>query len=596
MEREKDNMEKRGATDEGLSRRDLLKGAAMASVGAAVMAASTGLAGCETGNTTDSTTTAVESTNSVDWPGTPLDISSVEITETKSCEVLICGLGAGGSIAACACAQNGLDTIAIEKNGVCGSVKTYICAINSTPQKEAGVDIDVNRIVKEMARYASGFANQRLLKTYLSESAGLIDWIDTTFKDDGVKCYSEYDIGDGHHDIFEMWPVQVDYNITYSADIQAQLDAITDPDPAAKILAAPGIANFAVEHAAADGADLMYKTSLVQLIKDDGGKVVAALAKSEEDGHYIRIEASKGVVLATGGYESDPALLAYLDPPAGRMGGYDMSAGTTKGDGIRAGIWAGGAKDACPTFMTFERAALPVGAEPGYPYQGSTCWIGDQPFLKVNKDGERFCNETSPYDWPLHADSMEHGHVFCSIWDSDYVNSIKTFHTLGCSRIDPSPTPGSPEGLTFGVLDLQIQAAMAAGAVVQADTLKELAGKLQMDPDTLTATVKRYNDLCAAGSDEDFGKPAKDMIALNKPPFYGSFFAGHVLCTVDGLQIDENGQVISASDQTPIAGLYATGNCSGSVFANTYPELLWGCANGRTCTLALHIANEFAKK
>lgn len=577
-----------------MSRRNFLKEAALVGT----VAATTGLVACNsatTENAASSTTGSIDSSeDGVVWPGKPLDISTIDITETKDCEVLVCGLGAGGSIAACACAQKGLNTIAIEKNEACGSVKTYICAVDSAPQKAAGLTFDKNRIAKEFCRYASGYANQRLIKTYLAESGAFVDWLDTTFKDDNVQCWSEYDVGDGWHDIFQLWPVQVGYHITYSADIQANLDAISNP--IAKEMAAPGIATFAVAHAEADGADLMYKTSLVQLIQDSTGKVIGVLAKSEEDGHYLEIDASKGVILATGGYEADPDLLGYLNPPAAHMGGCDMSKPTNVGDGIRAGIWAGGAKDACPTFMTFERAALPVGVEPGYPYQGTSCWIGDQPFLKVTKDGERFCNETCPYDWPLHADSIEHGHVFCSIWDSDYVDSIKTFHTLGCSRIDPSTTPGSTEGLTFEALDAQIQAAMKTGCVMQADTIEELAEKLEMDAVILRTTVQRYNDLCEIGNDEDFGKPAKDMIALKNPPYYGSFFAGHVLCTVDGLQIDENCRVITADDQSPIEGLYATGNCSGSVFANTYPELLWGCANARTGTLALHIANELAEE
>jgi len=584
-------MEDKASSNNGVSRRSFLKTAGMTGVAAAAL----GVAGCASGPTSSSTSTSgtTESTTT-SWPGKALDLSTLQITETKDCEVLVCGLGSGGSIATCACAQNGLDTIAIEKNGVCGSVKSYICAVDSAPQKAAGLTFDINRLTKEFVRYASGFANARLIKTYLEESGAMVDWLDSTFKEDGVQCWSEYDIGDGWHDIFQLWPVQIEYNITYDAETQAKLDAMEDP--VARKQAAPGIANFAVKHAEADGATLMYKTSLVQLIQDASGKVTGALAKSAEDDHYIQINASKGVILATGGYESDPDLLKELDAPAARMGAFDMSSGVTKGDGIRAGIWAGGAKDYNRTFMTFERAALPVGAEPGYPYQGSSCWMGDQPFLKVNKEGERFCNETSPYDWPLHADSMEPGHVFCSIWDSDYVNSIKTFHTLGCSRIDPSPTPGSTEGLTFEVLEMQNAAAMEAGCIVQADTIEELASKLQIDSATLVATVKRYNDLAAAGSDEDFGKPTKDLIALDKPPYYGSFFGGHVLCTCDGLQIDADARVIRDEDQTPIEGLYATGNCSGSIFSSTYPELLWGCANGRTLTMALHIANALAGK
>lgn len=569
-----------------MNRRQFVRGAGVAAVSVGAMGSAAALA--------DEADESAEDGASVVWPGEPLDMDQIDIAETLECEVLVCGLGAGGCVATCACAQNGLNTLAIEQSVSHGSIKTFLGVVDSRPQIEAGLTFDQNRIAKELVRYASGYANQQLIKTYLSESAGLIDWIETTFKDDGVVCYAETDIGEGWHDIFELWPVQVGYRITYSEEVQAQLDAIDSPDPSAKMMAAPGIADFCLEHAEADGAVLRYGHALVQLIQDEDGRVTGALAQNTDDGSYVRIDASKGVILATGGYEADPDLLKYLNPSGALLGGVSMTQPGCVGDGIRAGIWAGGAKDANATLMTFERAALPVDAEPGYPYQGISCWIGDQPFLKVTTEGKRFCNETSPYDWPLHAVTLEPGHKFCSIWDANYQESIKVFHTLGCSRIDPSPDNPDVEGLGFEALDSQIEQAMEAGCIMQADTVEELAEKLGMDPSTLSATVARYNELAAAGSDDDFGKPAKDLIALDTPPFYGSFFAGHVLCTLDGLQVDADSRVIKADDQTPIPGLYAVGNCSGSFYAVTYPELLWGNANARTCTMALHVANLIA--
>ncbi len=531
----------------------------------------------------------------VAWPGVPEAIDPASIAETIDCEALVCGLGAGGSVATCRLAQLGVDTVAIEKNMVPGSVKTFMCAVNSRPQVEAGVNMDADRLAKELVRYASGYANQRLIKNYLAESAAMVDWMEETFKDDGLSFYAETDVADGWHDIFELWPVQVGYSITYSDEIQAMLDAIDSPDPAAKMAAAPGIANFCLEHAAADGARIFYETPLVQLVQDENGTVTGAIAQ-REDGSYVQINASKGVILATGGYEADPQLLAELNPAGAKLGGVAMTQPGCTGDGIRAGLWVGGAMDANPTLMTFSRSALPVDAEPGYPYQGVTCWIGDQPFLKVNTKGERFCNETAPYDWPLHAATMEAGHKVCSIWDANYADHIKAFHTMGCSRIDPSPDQPEYEGLGFMALDMQIGGATEAGCIVSADTIEELAQKLSMDPAVLSATVERYNELCAAGVDSDFGKPAGDLLPLTTPPYSAAYFAGHVLCTIDGLQINEHGQVITADTQEPIAGLWAVGNCSGSFYSVTYPELLWGNANGRTCTMALHAADLIAQQ
>nr|WP_256368323.1 FAD-binding protein [Adlercreutzia sp. ZJ473] len=125
------------------------------------------------------------------------------------------------------------------------------------------------------------------------------------------------------------------------------------------------------------------------------------------------------------------------------------------------------------------------------------------------------------------------------------------------------------------------------GIIQQADTIEELAEKLLMPADALKATVDRYNELCEKGEDEDFGKESKDMLALTTPPFCGAYFGGHVLCTIDGLQIDEHGRVLTA-EQDPIPGLYAVGNCSGSIYNGSYPELFIGNANGRTITFGRH--------
>ncbi|WP_172136450.1 FAD-binding protein [Adlercreutzia sp. ZJ473] len=150
----------------------------------------------------------------------------------------------------------------------------------------------------------------------------------------------------------------------------------------------------------------------------------------------------------------------------------------------------------------------------------------------------------------------------------------------------PDGTPTSV-GLTFEANDGMIAQNIEMGIIQQADTIEELAEKLLMPADALKATVDRYNELCEKGEDEDFGKESKDMLALTTPPFCGAYFGGHVLCTIDGLQIDEHGRVLTA-EQDPIPGLYAVGNCSGSIYNGSYPELFIGNANGRTITFGRH--------
>lgn len=578
-----------------LDRRSFLKGGVVAA-GAAAFAGT--LSACapsapqETGAADETLATTGEA-----WYGSPADPATFDVVDTVDCEVLVCGLGAGGITATAAAAEKGMNVIAIEKGAGHGSIKSDIGVIGTRIDT---VEVDPFQMLNEHTRYANGWCDPRVTRVWATESGATFDWISDSIAEFGATPYFEYDVDEGTHGVWPVYPTDHGFHYTYTEEEQAKADAAVaeSGDPAAAQSILPQVGDYMLKKAEEWGADLRYETPFVQLAQDENGKVTGAYAKTGDG--YVLFNASKGVILATGGYEANPDLLAELNPDAAAIGGVSMTQAGCEGDGIKAGIWAGGMKDEIPTLMTFARAAVAPDAELGYPYQGMTCWIGDQPFLKVNLDGARVCCETAPYDYPLHVAALQPEYKLASIWDSDYQNQIVAFHTIGCSRINMSDTvdaAGVPtgEGLSFPACDMMIGAAMEAGIVQQADTIEELAEKLRVDPAGLTATVERYNELAAKGVDEDFGKPAKDLLPLSKPPYFGAFFGGHVLCTLDGLRIDEHMRVLS-TDRKPIEGLYAVGNCSGSVYAATYPELFIGNANGRTITHArhavMHIAGE----
>ena len=127
--------------------------------------------------------------------------------------------------------------------------------------------------------------------------------------------------------------------------------------------------------------------------------------------------------------------------------------------------------------------------------------------------------------------------------------------------------------------DLQDQ-----GYIVQADTVEELADKLGLPKDTFTATVDRYNELAAKGEDEDYGKEDYRLSTLSEAPFYGVRQAGgYLICTIDGIQIDDNMHAID-QDFKAIPGLYVIGDMSGNYFSGSYPSLMAGAAAGRSAT------------
>lgn len=578
-----------------LDRRSFLKGGVVAA-GAAAFAGA--LSACapsapqETGAADETLATTGEA-----WYGSPADPATFDVVDTVDCEVLACGLGAGGITAAAAAAEKGMNVIAIEKGAGHGSIKSDIGVIGTRIDT---VEVDPLQMLNEHTRYANGWCDPRVTRVWATESGVTFDWISDSIAEFGATPYFEYDVDEGTHGVWPVYPTDHGFHYTYTEEEQAKADAAVaeSGDPAAAQGILPQVGDYMLKKAEEWGADLRYETPFVQLAQDENGKVTGAYAKIGDG--CVLFNASKGVILATGGYEANPDLLAELNPDAAAIGGVSMTQAGCEGEGIKAGIWAGGMKDEIPTLMTFARAAVAPDAELGYPYQGMTCWIGDQPFLKVNLDGARVCCETAPYDYPLHVAALQPEYKLASIWDSDYQNQIVAFHTIGCSRINMSDTvdaAGVPtgEGLSFPACDMMIGAAMEAGIVQQADTIEELAEKLRVDPAGLTATVERYNELAAKGVDEDFGKPAKDLLPLSKPPYFGAFFGGHVLCTLDGLRIDEHMRVLN-TERKPIEGLYAVGNCSGSMYAGSYPELFIGNANGRTITHArhavMHIAGE----
>lgn len=122
------------------------------------------------------------------------------------------------------------------------------------------------------------------------------------------------------------------------------------------------------------------------------------------------------------------------------------------------------------------------------------------------------------------------------------------------------------------------------GYIVEADTMEELAEKLGLPVDAFTATVERYNELAAKGEDEDFGKESYRLSTLQQAPFYGVRQAGgYLICTIDGIQIDDNMHAID-QDFKAIPGLYVIGDMSGNYFSGSYPSLMAGAAAGRSAT------------
>ena len=525
-----------------------------------------------------------------DWLGKEPDIDETAITETVDTDILIVGAGNGGMFAAAYAAANGLNFRVIEQNANVQDTRHWYGAVDSAAAKEAGEPAtDKAKLLSEISRYASGKCDQRVVKTWINESAAMHDFMRSILEDKyGWVC----DFTSGTE---AAWPAEnAEHNTDYLYPVQEHNYMASE--------SASGLPRneLLLQYIQELGYDVDFKTSLAKLEKNSEGRITGIIAQSTEDDHFIRYNANKGVLLACGGFPGNPYMMEQLDPLGTSVTTACSYSPADKGYGIRAAVWAGANLDKEAAPMLFDRGVVAPGVDGGY-VDSDTAFggkafpgkirqynPGTQPFLKVNRNGERFANESCPYNDIVYAAAHQPGRVYAQICDANILEDAKRFHTIGCS----AQTRNGGEKYIQGKMDEAIE----AGALFKCDTLDELADKMGFTgaaKDTFLATVERYNELYDKQNDEDFGKPAYRLSAIRTAPFYGCWLGASLLTTEQGIAINEKGQALDNNNQ-PMEGLYITGDMSGSFFANNYPCLMAGVAMGRTLTFAMKAVKQMA--
>ena len=525
-----------------------------------------------------------------DWLGKEPDIDEAAITETVDTDILIVGAGNGGMFAAAYAAANGLNFRVIEQNANVQDTRHWYGAIDSAAAKAAGEKpADRAKLLSEISRYASGKCDQRVVKTWINESAAMHDFMRSILEDKyGWVC----DFTSGSE---AAWPAEnAEHNTDYLYPVQEHNYMASESasgTPRNELL---------LQYIQELGYDVDFKTSLAKLEKNSDGRITGIIAQSTEDDHFIRYNANKGVLLACGGFPGNPYMMEQLDPLGTSVTTACSYSPADKGYGIRAAVWAGANLDKEAAPMLFDRGIVAPGVDAGYVDSESAFGgkafpgkirqynPGTQPFLKVNRNGERFANESCPYNDIVYAAAHQPGRVYAQICDANILEDAKRFHTIGCS----AQTRNGGEKYIQGKMDEAIE----AGALFKCDTLDELADKMGFTgaaKDTFLATVERYNELYDKQNDEDFGKPAYRLSAIRTAPFYGCWLGASLLTTEQGIAINEKGQALDTNNQ-PMEGLYITGDMSGSFFANNYPCLMAGVAMGRTLTFAMKAVKQMA--
>ncbi len=574
----------------GVSRRSFLMGAG--GIGAL---AALGLSGCAAPKNAAQRAADVEAIKAgansssknaggVDWLGTAPEISSSEIKETKDTDILVVGAGMSGIMAGATLAELGANFMIVDKGAEPAASHYDMGAIHSKYQIEQDIDFSEGRWLNEWARYASFKNDQSVARTWVENSGATIEWIaDTYAKHFGQESVVEVDVENG-------------------GDGKAGGTNYFIP-PECHHVSNPGFVNERgqTEHVKAmtqvikdDGGEVLYSYDLVKLVQDDSGAVTGAIFKT--DAGYTQINAKKGVILATGGYPANADMLRARDPEAVRcITSLNYNTNNT-GAGIKAALWAGADMDEVGATMVFDRGVVAPGVDAGMDENGNWATngqfnLGSQPFLKVDRHGERICNESANYDAICFASAQHPGGVWCQVFDVNAPDDVQIFKTQGCSANTwkmalKNKTVDQAYGERY----------IDKGLMMKADTLDELADKLGFTGDDkaqFLKTVDNYNAMYDAGEDTQFGKESYRLSAIREAPFYGAWYGGSLLTTIDGLRIDHNTQVLD-KNHNPIPGLFAVGTTSGSYYAGNYPVYLVGNCLGRQVTFGRYAARYLA--
>jgi len=331
--------------------------------------------------------------------------------------------------------------------------------------------------------------------------------------------------------------------------------------------------------------EVLFHTRARTLIQHPQTREVMGV-KAERKGKEIAIKARRGVVLACGGYEYNPEMLANFNLPGLTDFVFPWGSPGNTGDGIKMASEAGATLWHMASVewgaLCARRPSQELGMAIGY---GLGRAIPEGSFLFVNRYGKRFMQENKNLihrKEPLEILSFDHERAEYGnlpaymIFDEAYRRRGPIASTLEYFR----ELWGGPVGypMIHGIYDWSSdnRVEIEKGWVIRSDTLDDLAVKIGVDSLGLKETIRDFNRACQEGTDLEFGRAKESLAALSTPPFYATELALTLVNTQGGPKHNRDGQVLDFKNE-PIPRLYAAGEL-GSFFGflyqggNNYPE------------------------
>ncbi len=503
------------------------------------------------------------------------------MTWTSTCDVLVVGSGGGALTGAYVAASEGLDVLVIESTDKFGGTTCYSGGAVWLPGNQAserdGLD-DTNDAALDYFQTVVGDRTPReLQQAFVRNGPNVVEYLERSPHIDFFYfAFPDYygDLGcpPAHargRDILTA-PLPASELGEFAGKVRGGMpeDIAGQPEPDL-IGGGRGLVARLLKSCADAGVRFQLNCELQRLIVEDG-RVVGGHAL--HDSRPTDISARRGVLMAAGGFERNQAMRDEF----GVAGSAEWSCGAPGGMGkaIRAGMEIGAATDLMSECWWMPGLIQPNGRT------GFTAAVNGG--IIVNEAGERFGNETGPYDRfgrkmrAGHATGVSHIPAWW-VWDARFGPSV------------PSPA------LSMPVLDFDTYA--RAGLWFRGESLDELAGKIGVSAQGLQRTVARFNGFCETGVDADFhrgetpydiyiarelptvmggttnlplGDPNPCLIPITSGPFYAAKIVLGDLGSKGGLKTDANSRVLRP-DGSVIEGLYAAGDSMAAASGEHYP-------------------------
>ena len=528
------------------------------------------------------------SSSDEDWLGTEPEIDESKVAKTVDVDVAVVGCGIAGVAACRSVAEDGGLVAAFEKADGPQCRSGEYAVINGKVQAKWGRDTWTREQIDDIIDSHMVESTYRCKRSIMSKWAHNIgdafDWwveanpelyyAETTrsaIPDENANnflipiFYPLPENYDWKQERFPCYPTSVEFKPDQHVTVEANMQKAIDTG----------------------NVQTFYGCFVEKLIMENG-RCVGLYARDAATGEYIKCNASKGVILSTGDYSQNTKMLKHFCPEVIENNiqclftNVDVEGNfTNQGDGIQLGMWAGAQVQQSHAPMIHHMGGGADLAGVGV--------MGNAGFLNLDLNGKRFMNEDLPGQQLENQIELQKNRESWQIFDSNWPEQLPYMpaaHGGACYYEDyASEDEGPKNNTTYRNYKspYQLEAAVADGRAVKADTLEELVAKIYPDDtaaqQTALDSIQRYNELAKAGYDEDFHKPASRMWAVENGPFYADkFTTALLLVCIGGLESDEDCHTFDA-DRNVIPGLYVAGNIQGNRFATEYPIGLKGVSH-----------------